>query len=90
MEKIPSRPTPFSTFDPPVFGFLKKYGFGTGYRLAVGGSGTETGKTIFRSDCRDSVFGRNISELFPDLTRSVTQMAKSAKVPSPTGLHRRT
>jgi hypothetical protein len=67
----PFRPDPFSTFNSPVSRFSEKYGFGTGYGFGVYGSGTETGKTIFRSDYRDPVFGRDISGFNPDLTRKL-------------------
>jgi hypothetical protein len=82
-KKIPSRPAPFSTFNPPVFGFPEKYGFGTGYGLAVDGSGTETRNAIFRSDCRDPVFGQDISIFIPDLTRSRVT-SQGLNLPSPT------
>jgi hypothetical protein len=52
---------------------------------AVDGSGMETRNTIFRSDCRDPIFDRDISEFIPDLTRSVT--SQDPNLPSPTGLH---
>jgi hypothetical protein len=68
--RILFRPDPFSTFNPPVFIFLKKTGSGrvTGWKVC--GVGTETGSTIFRLDCQDPVFGRDISGFNPDTTRS--------------------
>jgi hypothetical protein len=55
---VPTQPIFY--INPSVSRFSKKYGFGTGYGFRVYGSGTETEKTIFGSDYRDPVFGRDI------------------------------
>jgi hypothetical protein len=59
MEKIPSRPVPFSIFGPSVFVFVEK-----------SGNGTETGEGLFRPFFAGSRFLPDLIHIYPVFKKS--------------------